>query len=72
MRKHAEDPGHMPEVLANDGWQEMDWSRLTRLTWNVTVIDGSALTVPEVGDRVLRWIGDVRTGSAPVFRRSAG
>jgi hypothetical protein len=72
MRRHAEDPGHMPEVLANDGWQEMDWSRLTRLTWNVTVIDSSALTVPEVGDRVLRWIGDVRTGSAPVFRRSAG
>jgi hypothetical protein len=27
---------------------------------------------PPVGDRVLRWIDDVRSGSAPVFRRSAG
>lgn len=72
MRRHAEDPAHVPEALTNDGWPEMDWSRLTRLPWHVTVIDGSALTVTEVGDRVLRWIGDVRTGSAPVFRRSAG
>jgi hypothetical protein len=40
MRRHAEDPAHMPEVLVNDGWQETDWSRLSRLSWNVTVIDG--------------------------------
>jgi hypothetical protein len=70
MRRHADDPTHMPEVLADDGWPEMDWSRLTRLSWNVTVIDGSALTVTEVGDRVLTWIGAVRAGAAPVFRRS--
>ena len=70
MRRHAEDPAHMPEVLANDGWPEMDWSRLTRLSWDVTVIDGSTLTVTEVGDRVQLWIGAVRAGSAPVFRRS--
>jgi hypothetical protein len=62
----------MPAVLANDGWQEMDWPRLMRLSWNVAVIDGSALTVTEVGHRVLCWIGDVRAGRAPVFRRSAG
>lgn len=35
------------------------------------VIDGSALTVTEVGDRVRAWIDAVRAGSAPVFRRSA-
>jgi hypothetical protein len=70
MRRHAEDPGHMLEVLMNDGWPDMDWSRLTRSSWGVTVIDGSTLTVAEVGDRVRRWIGTVRAGSAPVFRRS--
>jgi hypothetical protein len=58
-------------VLANDGWPEMDWSRLTRLSWGVTVIDGSKPTVTEVGDRVRQWIGAVRAGSAPVFRRSS-
>jgi hypothetical protein len=72
MRRHAENPGHVPEVLMNDGWPGMDWSRLARLSWGVTVIDGSTLTVPEVGDRVRRWIGAVRAGSAPVFRRSGG
>jgi hypothetical protein len=70
MRRHAEDPGHLPEVLMNGGWSGMDWSRLTRLRWGVTVIDGSTLTVAEVGDRVRHWIGAVRAGCAPVFRRS--
>jgi hypothetical protein len=70
MRRHAEDPGHMPEVVANDGWPEMDWSRLSRLSWNVTVIDGSRLTVTDVGERVRQWIDAVRAGSAPLFRRS--
>jgi hypothetical protein len=60
----------MPEVLVNDGWQEMDWSRLSRLSWNVTVIDGSRLSVTEVGERVRYWIDAVRAGAAPVFRRS--
>jgi hypothetical protein len=66
----AGDPVAPGEVLANDGWAEMDWSRLRRLPWDVTVIDGSTLTVTEVGDRVRQWIGAVRAGSAPVFRRS--
>jgi hypothetical protein len=70
MRRHAEDPTHVPEVLIDDGWQEMDWSRLSRLPWNVTVIDGSTLTVTEVGERVRHWIAAVRTGSTPVFGRS--
>jgi hypothetical protein len=70
MRRHAEDPAHMPEVLINDGWPEMDWSRPSRLSWNVTVIDGSRLSVTEVGERVRHWIDAVRAGSTPVFRRS--
>lgn len=69
MRRHAGDPTHLPEVLTNDGWPAMDWSRLTRLSWGITVIDGSGLAVAEVGDRVRQWIDDVRAGSAPVFRR---
>jgi hypothetical protein len=47
MRRHAEDPGYMPHVLWNDGWPDLDWSRLTRLSWGVTVIDGSELTVTD-------------------------
>jgi energy-coupling factor transporter ATP-binding protein EcfA2 len=69
MRRHAADPTHMPHVLTTDGWDAMQWSRLPTLSWQMTVIDGSALTVAEVGRAVLQWVRDALSGRAPVFRR---
>jgi hypothetical protein len=70
LRRHASDPAHMPHVLTTDGWDEMQWSRLTGLSWQITVVDGSALTITEAGHVVLQWIQDAITGRAPVFPRS--
>jgi hypothetical protein len=69
LRRHAEDPAHMPHVLTTDGWDEMRWSRLITLPWQITVIDGSALTIAETGSAALQWIRDALSGRAPVFPR---
>ena len=45
LRRHAQDPSHMPHVLTTDGWSAMRWSRLSEMgreQWRMTVIDGSA------------------------------
>ena len=73
LRRHAEDPEHMPHVITTGGWSEMQWSRLTempRRSWRMTVIDASAMSKAEAGRVVLRWIRDVTEGRAPVFRRA--
>jgi hypothetical protein len=69
MRRHAEDPAHMPHVLTTGGWDGMRWSRLATLPWQVTVIDGSAMSVAEAGSAALQWVRDALSGRAPVFRR---
>ena len=73
LRRHAEDPGYMPDVLTTGGWADMQWSRLTdlpRSCWRMTVLDGSQMTRAETGRVVLRWIRDAIAGRAPVFRRA--
>jgi hypothetical protein len=69
LRRHAEDPAHMPQVLTTGGWDGMRWSRLTTLRWQITVIDGSALTIADTGRAALQWIRDALSGRAPVFPR---
>lgn len=69
MRGHAADPAHMPHVLTTGGWDDMRWARLTTLPWQMTVIDGSSLSVADAGHAVLQWVRDALTGRAPVFRR---
>ena len=72
LRRHAQDPSHMPHVLTTDGWSAMQWSRLSEMgreQWRMTVIDGSADGVAETGCAVLQWIHDATAGLAPVFRR---
>jgi hypothetical protein len=72
LRRHAQDPTHMPHVLSTGGWDGMRWDRLTdipRQHWRISVIDGSALTPAESAHAVLQWICDVIAGRAPVFRR---
>ena len=52
LRRHAQDPSHMPHVLTTDGWSAMQWSRLSEMgreQWRMTVIDGSAGGVAETG-----------------------
>ena len=58
MRRHAEDPAHMPHVLTTGGWDGMRWSRLATLPWQITVIDGSAMSVAEAGSAALQWVRD--------------
>jgi hypothetical protein len=69
LRRHAEDPTHMPHVLTTGGWDGMRWSRLATLPWQITVIDGSAMSVAESGRAALQWVRDALSGRAPVFRR---
>ena len=69
LRCHASDPAHMPHVLTTGGWEGMVWPRLTTLPWQITVIDGSSMTVAEAGRAALQWVQDALSGRAPVFRR---
>ena len=69
LRRHASDPAHMPHVLTTGGWEGMDWPRLTTLPWQITIIDGSSMTVTEAGRAALQWVQDAISGRAPVFRR---
>jgi hypothetical protein len=69
LRRHAEDPTHMPHVLTTGGWDGMRWSRLATLPWQITVIDGSTMSVAESGRAALQWVRDALSGRAPVFRR---
>jgi hypothetical protein len=69
MRRHAVDPGYMPHVLTTGGWDAMQWARLATLTWQITVIDGSSMSVAEASHAVLQWVRDALSGRAPVFRR---
>ena len=74
MRKHARDPRHKPEVLTTDGWPEMQWSRLTSMPtdrWQISVVDGSKMTMAEANQAALQWVTDAIEGRAPVFRRGA-
>jgi hypothetical protein len=73
LRRHAEDPSHMPHVLRGDGWSGMRWSQVAdwpRDQWQMAVIDVSRLRRDEVNEAVLQWITEVRLGSAPVFRQA--
>jgi hypothetical protein len=60
LRRHAADPRWMPHVLTGDAWPQMRWDRWSGWRagdprWRVDVIDTTALTLPEVADRVLAW-----------------
>jgi hypothetical protein len=69
LRSHARNPAHMPHVLRTGGWEEMVWSRPTTLQWQITVIDGSSMSVAEAGRAALQWVRDAISGRAPVFHR---
>ena len=61
MRHHVKDHRYRPEVIMNGGWEEMRWDvwnaeEVTRVPWNVHIIDTSDLNPKDMAGRVLSWI----------------
>jgi hypothetical protein len=70
MRRHAEDPLHMTQVLTTGGWAEMRWDRLKRLapTWQMHVIDTTEMNAEAVADAVLDWCRRVLARDVPLLQ----
>lgn len=61
MREHLTNPGHMPEVIMQNGWEEMRWDRWVGLDgsevpWAGPVIDTTNRPPVEVARLVSGWI----------------
>jgi hypothetical protein len=74
MRKHATDPTHMPFVLIDNGWSEMQWDRWTSLDaddprWAMSVIDTSEQSSDETAAALAEWCHDAMNSRVPVFRK---
>jgi hypothetical protein len=70
MRRHAEDPEWMPDVIVTDDSPEMRWDRWSGWTagdprWRVRIIDTSSLRVDEVATKLADWIADERAHPRP-------
>jgi hypothetical protein len=60
MRHHVVDHRHRPEVIINNGWDQMRWhvwnsDAVTRVPWSSHIIDTSDLTPKQVAEQVLAW-----------------
>jgi hypothetical protein len=66
MRRHAEDPSWMPEVIVSeDGPQGMRWDRWSDWQagdprWRVRVVDTSFLSIEQVVSELVAWIAEER------------
>jgi hypothetical protein len=72
MREHAADPGHMPEVLIDNGWEEMRWERWPAPwrgdeRWNVATIDTSERTIEQVASEAQAWAEASLRGETPAL-----
>lgn len=61
MRHHAVDHRHRPEVIINQGWDQMRWhvwnsDEVMAVPWNSQIINTSDLKPVEVARQVLSWI----------------
>ncbi|HEY4096381.1 MAG TPA: hypothetical protein VGM33_12755 [Baekduia sp.] len=70
MRRHADDPLHMTNVISTGAWEQMRWERLSDLgsDWQMTTIDTTDMTRPAVADEVLGWCRQALEGRTPSFR----
>ncbi|MGW4731682.1 hypothetical protein ACWEQC_21375 [Streptomyces shenzhenensis] len=64
-RGHALDPAHRPDVIIDDSWSEMVWSRWTGWKasdprWHVQRLDTTDRPVTECVDQVEHWITEQR------------
>lgn len=61
MRHHAVDHRHRPEVIIDQGWEQMRWEvwssdKITAVPWNSHIIDTTDLKPNEVASQVVSWI----------------
>jgi hypothetical protein len=70
MRRHADDPLHMTNVISTGAWEEMRWERLSDLGsgWPMKTVDTTDLTPRAVADEVLGWCRQALEGRTPSFR----
>jgi hypothetical protein len=73
MRGHAANPGHRPEVIIQDGWEEMRWDRWVgrndvRSSWNVYVINTTESEPEDIAAKVVTWIRSWLAESTEVSR----
>jgi hypothetical protein len=73
MRRHATDPGYVPEAVTTGAWPAMRWDRwvgaaVAAERWGMTVVDTSHRGPDEVGRAVAEWARSAVRGDAPVFR----
>jgi hypothetical protein len=54
MRRHADDPLHMTNVISTGAWEQMQWDRLSDLGpgWQMKTVDTMDLTPRAVADEV--------------------
>ena len=74
MRKHATDPGHVPEAITTDAWPEMRWERwignpVAAERWAMEVLDTSSMTPDAVAASVAGWAERAVRGEVPVFTK---
>lgn len=60
IHAHARDPGHLPEVIREQGWARMRWERWASWTagdprWAFEVLDTGPLAPEAVAQSLLRW-----------------
>ena len=66
MRRHAEDPSWMPEVIvSDDGPPGMRWDRWSDWQardprWRMRIVDTSVLSVEQVASELVDWITEER------------
>jgi hypothetical protein len=70
MREQATNPLYLPHVVADHGWDQMRWDRLTQLvtTWQMETIDTSFLSRQAVAAEVLGWARRSLAGAAPAIQ----
>jgi broad-specificity NMP kinase len=72
MRRQATDPMHMLNVVTTDGWDQMHWDRIPRVTprWHVHCVDTTDLNPADTADAVLAWLRAALAGVEPILRGS--
>ena len=60
MRHHVLEPGHRPDVITSDGWDQMRWDRWgsqeRQPPWTTHIVDTTNRLPVDVAQTVLEWI----------------